>query len=99
VEKSYLYVIAASPIGPVKLGISGDPERRLRQLQTGHAQRLHLHHMEPVAATQARLYEGLLHRAFNHHRLHGEWFNMATDDAVAYIKFILIEHEESDLIP
>lgn len=84
-------------MGPVKLGISKAPERRVRQLQTGHAQRLHLFHTEPVAAASARMLEGLLHKSYNHVRLSGEWFDMTADEAIASVRFILIEHGESEL--
>jgi hypothetical protein len=96
---SFLYIIAASSHGPVKLGISGDPERRVRQLQTGHAQRLQIYHQEPVAASQAPRYERLLHKDVAHLRSHGEWFNLTVDDALAHLRFTFIEHEPSDLIP
>lgn len=96
-SQSFLYVIAASTIGPVKLGISKAPEKRVRQLQTGHAQRLHLFHTEPVAASSARMLEGLLHKSYHHVRMAGEWFDMTAEDAIASVKFILIEHGESDL--
>lgn len=39
---SYLYIIAQGEGGPVKVGISADPEPRLRQLQTGNPRRLSL---------------------------------------------------------
>ncbi len=96
-EKSFLYVIAASENGPVKLGMSGNPERRLKQLQTGHAERLNLYHAEPVPEEKARIYERLLHKNIGHNRTHGEWFNITTSQAINYILFTLIEYEPSDL--
>lgn len=98
-EISYLYVIAADPNGPTKLGISKDPDSRLRQLQTGHAQRLRLYYQEPVPASQARLFEGLLHRQVSFLRTHGEWFDLSVADAIAHVQFTLIEHQESELVP
>lgn len=94
----FLYVIAASPAGPVKLGVSNDPERRLRQLQTGHAERLHLFHTEPVDSERSRLFERLLHRDINHHRQHGEWFRLTAEAAILHVQFTIIEYDlEPDL--
>jgi hypothetical protein len=91
-----LYVIAASDQGPVKLGISNDPERRVRQLQTGHAAPLYLFHSEPIE--QAFL-ERRLHKDLAHVRTRGEWFDVSVSDAISYLRFSLIEHEPSALIP
>lgn len=91
-EVAYLYVIAASPDGPVKLGYSDRPERRMRALQTGRPDRLSLYHQEPVSATQARRYEQRLHRDLNHIRTGGEWFAMTTEQAIAEVRFTLIEY-------
>jgi len=87
-----MYVIAASETGPVKLGISADPEQRLKALQTGHPQKLSIWHCEPVQADRIKLYERLLHRDNNHHRLRSEWFNMTTSDAAAYCVFTTIHY-------
>jgi hypothetical protein len=89
----FLYVIGAVTDGPVKLGISANPERRLRQLQTGHHQQLHLFHTEPVASDRARLYDRLLHRDIGHMRSHGEWFHITVEDAIAYIICTFIDYD------
>jgi hypothetical protein len=94
-----MYVIAPhnnSTTGPVKLGISVDPERRLTQLQTGHHERLRLFHTEPVPSDRARLYERLLHRDVGHKRSHGEWFHLNVEDAIAQITFTLIQYDLVD---
>jgi hypothetical protein len=93
----YIYVIASSTNGPSKIGISEKPSKRLKQLQTGHAEKLFLYHSEAVE--NARLYEGLFHKNLNHKRTHGEWFDLNVEDAIAHIQFTLIEYEPSDLTP
>lgn len=98
-QEKFLYVIADSPDGPVKLGISKQPERRLGQLQTGHAQQLHLFHTTVVPGGRAPLFERLLHRAIGYRRSHGEWFNLTVGEAIAQIGVLFIEHEPSELIP
>jgi len=89
----FIYVIAAHDQGPVKLGISAKPERRINELQTGHANRLHIYHTEPVPIEKARLFERLLHKSLNHLRTHGEWFDLTTEQAIADIRLVFIEHD------
>lgn len=94
--QSFLYVIAGYREGPVKLGFSADPERRVKQLQTGHAEPLYLFHQEPIMADRARLYEGLLHRDIRHHRMRGEWYNLTVEQAIAHVQFTFIEYDLVD---
>lgn len=92
----FLYVIApaAHENGPCKLGISsGDPNRRLKQLQTGHPERLSVRHIEPVAPEKARIMERLLHRDIGYLRAHGEWFNLSVKDAIAHVTFTIIQYD------
>lgn len=67
----------------VKIGYtSGTAEDRLRQLQTGNAEKLKL-----IAWMKGgRLEELKIHREFNHWRLEGEWFKL--EDAVK--EFVLL---------
>src|ERR1041385_9578654 len=88
-----MYVIGAVADGPVKLGISADPARRLKKLQTGHQQRLHLVHSEAVLAEKARLYERLLHRDVGYKRSHGEWFHLTVEEAIAHIACTFMDYD------
>jgi hypothetical protein len=88
----FLYVIAASSAGPCKLGTSAKPEQRLRQLQTGHAERLQVFHLEAVEADRAALLERLLHRDIGHHRCFGEWFRLPVAEAIGYIRYVIITY-------
>jgi hypothetical protein len=94
--QNFLYVIGAHTSGPVKLGISAVPARRVKQLQTGHSARLHLFHEEPVSNTIARVMERLLHRDVGYLRLRGEWFQLTVEQAVAQVKFTIIQYEGVD---
>jgi hypothetical protein len=96
VPEQYLYVIAAHPEGPVKLGMSANPEKRLRQLQTGHAEPLSLFHVEPIEAARCRLFERLLHRDIGCHRKQGEWFALTTEAAILQVKFTVIQYDLKD---
>ena len=85
---SFLYIIAASPEGPVKLGFSADPQKRLKQLQTGSAQVLALHHTEEVDDARVKIAERALHRLLGHKRLKGEWFTVTVEEAVFEVMHI-----------
>lgn len=98
----YLYVIAphalpgADPVGPCKLGVSVDPDRRLRELQTGYPTRLAVHHREPVPAAIARTLERLLHRDIGHFKAKGEWFGICVKDAIGFVRHTVIRYVEVD---
>ena len=57
----FIYVIssAKSDNSPCKIGISDNPEKRVKQLQTGHPEKLEIKFMKKLE--NARLYEKLLH--------------------------------------
>lgn len=68
----YVYVIQDVETHRLKIGISSDPVRRLKQLQTGSSGLLRI-----VAAKEAPNRfkdESIVHNACSQHRLHGEWF-------------------------
>jgi hypothetical protein len=68
----YVYFIGPALSGPVKIGSSGAPARRLKSLQAGSPVPLALlaHFADPDAMSA----EKALHRRFSALRLHGEWF-------------------------
>jgi hypothetical protein len=93
-KQSYIYVIAPldQNANQCKLGISVDPDRRLRQLQTGFPSKLAVHHREPVKQEDAHSLEKLLHRDIGHHRLQGEWFSLSVNEAIGFIKYVIIQY-------
>lgn len=90
--ESFVYVIASDPQGPVKIGYSADPQKRLAQLQTGHADRLHLYHAEPFTPDRAPLFEKIIHKTVNHHRRTGEWFGLSVKSAIGEITHAVIRY-------
>jgi hypothetical protein len=92
---SFLYVIAAKKEGPVKLGLSQDPARRVRQLQTGSAELLQIHHTEEVPDDRVRIAESALHQMLGHKRLKGEWFRMSVEEAIAEVIHIRMTGDPS----
>ena len=66
----FVYFIQAGDTGPVKIGLAGDPERRVRELQTGNHRDLVIRHIVPGD----RHVERQLHHRFRAARIKGEWF-------------------------
>ena len=67
---NFVYFIQEGQRGPVKIGRAVDPERRIRQLQTGNPTTLGLRHVLPGGPKL----ESALHRRFEPARIRGEWF-------------------------
>lgn len=65
-----VYMIRQGLTGHVKIGVTGDVEKRIKQLQTGHSPRLRLMRLLEGGATE----EKALHRRFAALSVGGEWF-------------------------
>jgi hypothetical protein len=70
-----------------KIGFSKDPRARLKQLQTGNAEQLVLHHYIEVPEDRLRLLEKFLHKDIGYKKLKGEWFSMTKNEVVDYLTF------------
>lgn len=70
---SCIYFLQMGHDGPIKIGRStyGGLDSRLRTLQTGNPERLHLRDVQPGDAKAERE----LHDAFAEFRMEGEWFH------------------------
>lgn len=82
-----LYLIAPEGVDrPVKIGVADDPQKRLRQLQTGNPTPLRI---VRTFSAQSRAavndWEFHAHRLFADHRLAGEWFDLSADDIIARV--------------
>jgi len=66
-----IYFIKNVVSGNFKIGFSDTPRKRLKELQTGSADRLVL--IKAIEGDKNR--EGELHEQFAHDRLDGEWFS------------------------
>lgn len=65
-----VYFIRAGD-GPVKIGVADDVESRLRELQTGNHQPLHVIRSVPGARAEERWF----HFKFQNQHIHREWFD------------------------
>lgn len=72
----YVYFIqSGSKRGPIKIGKSINPEKRLKELQTGSHKELRLIAKIPCSSdTHAFHLEKMLHMRFKKFRINGEWF-------------------------
>lgn len=68
--ESVVYFVQRGEGGPVKIGTTRDVDSRLSALQTASSEPLIL----LGTMSGSRALEADLHRAFEPHRLHGEWF-------------------------
>lgn len=68
----------------VKVGIAGDPQRRLATLQTGSAAQLRL--VETYECGDARIVERVAHKLLSEKQAAGEWFSVSADEAQATIE-------------
>ena len=91
---SYIYVICENDKSPVKIGFSNNPEKRLKQLQTGHPNILTLHYKEEIDSSNVKILEKIIHKENKHHNVSGEWFNLSPQDAVLEIKHALIRYAD-----
>ena len=73
-DDKYIYVAMESETGRYKIGISKDPERRVKELNTGNPEQLILVHAY-LAIDIRNKSETLAHAVFVENRLKGEWFN------------------------
>ena len=66
-----LYIIQSDVTGMIKVGRSKDPQKRLKQLQTGNPNKLKL-----IASFKGEGWkEKTLHERLRRYRLEGEWFS------------------------
>ena len=90
---SYIYVIG-SDNPPYKVGISRDPAKRLKSLQTGHPFPLQLHFTKATDICKTKLLETVIHRHIKFHRTHGEWFNINLTDLKLQVDFVMIRYAD-----
>ena len=81
----YVYAIRNNHTGRIKLGISENPERRLKELQTGNDCELEL--LAYREAVNRFKDEKAIHDKHQHLRVRGEWFDTPVAVAVDDIAF------------
>ena len=91
-EYAYIYVISDNN-GYMKIGISKNPETRLKQLQTGHPTKLEILFTEEFYCKRSHLLkiEALIHKKMRTiaPKIKGEWFEIPLEK-LQQIKDIII---------
>lgn len=90
---SYLYIIGSDQ-PPYKVGISKNPDARLKALQTGHPYPLKIHHRIETPANRTKLLETAIHRNLKHNRQTGEWFDLPLERLLLEVEFVMIRYGE-----
>ena len=94
---SYIYVIGTDK-PPYKVGISKNPERRLKDLQTAFPYKLKLHVKKPTAVAKVKMLETIIHRNIDNYKTNGEWFDIELPNLLLEIDFALIRYEDDPLL-
>lgn len=83
---AFVYVIGREE-GPVKVGISSNPRKRLSQIKTACPFAAELLHVEPMLdRNHARYHEEMFHGVYAEKRLNGEWFDLDADLAIEQVE-------------
>lgn len=74
-NKGWVYFIRSGEDGPLKIGWTVDPQKRLEQLQTGSFVRLFI--LGTIEGSAGG--ESAFHRRWANYRIRGEWFEPAPE--------------------
>ena len=80
----HVYLIQSLENSYYKIGVSRNPKRRIKELQTGNSSELKL--VESYQSEFADKIERTLQRRYSHLRKEGEWFDMGISNEVSFIK-------------
>ena len=94
---SFIYVIGGID-PPYKVGISRDPERRLKGLQTGHPYPLKLHYVKETEISKTKLLEQVIHRHLKLCKTNGEWFDMNLKDLLLEVDYAVIRYGDDPIL-
>lgn len=81
-EKAYVYVFKGE--NRIKLGMAGDPEKRMHQIQQHSVDNLILA-FKTEAIEDYLLVERLAHSILRRHKVKGEWYRVTVEEGVAAI--------------
>lgn len=75
----YVYLIQSLEDGRFKIGVSKNPEGRIKNLQTGNSSELKV--FDKYLTEIPTKIETVLHNGYSHCRKKGEWFEMSLVEA------------------
>lgn len=74
-KMKFIYLIQSLENSYYKIGVSKNPARRIKQLQTGNSSELKL--CCTYKTDMANRIESVLHRRYSHLNKEGEWFDLS----------------------
>ena len=77
-----IYLIQSLEDSYYKIGISKNPKRRIRQLQTGNSSKLKL--IESYPSEHAGLIEKTLQRRYAYLKKEGEWYDLSLLNEISF---------------
>ena len=92
---SYIYIIGSKD-PPYKIGISRDPNQRLRSLQTGHPYPLQIHSLKQTDITETKYLEKMIHNNLKFYKTKGEWFQIELKDAILEVEYAVMRYSKVD---
>ena len=94
---SFIYIIGGIQ-APYKVGISRDPAKRLKSLQTGHPYPLQLHYTKETAICKTKLLETVIHRHLQMYKTSGEWFDVTLANLILDVEYAIIRYGEDPIL-
>lgn len=82
-----MFIYAIGTEDKTKIGVSNNPENRLKTLQTSNGEELTLHYCFEVPDNIAFKFEKHIHKENNHKRMKGEWFSLTPSEAEHLLMF------------
>ena len=80
----FIYLIKSDIDGYYKIGISNNPQKRLKQLSTGNSSQLTL--IESYRTSIPFQIENALHRKYSQLKMNGEWFRLSLEEELNFKK-------------
>ena len=92
----YVYLISDLNNYTYKIGISKNPENRIKSLQTGNDNKLKIVHK--ILCENFNDVELALHNKYQFLRVNGEWFELADEDVANFPKYCMKMDENFKII-
>jgi predicted GIY-YIG superfamily endonuclease len=87
----YVYAMGPENSSTVKIGFTNNLETRRKTIQTGHPEKIVIHHfIELDTEKKMRQIEKKLHETLRHLRNRGEWFNISPENAKLELDYAII---------
>lgn len=97
-EDAYVYAIG-SQSGPVKIGYSSDPSKRLKTLQAKADHELFILGKWSIHGRRALCIERYVHWLLRDKHFTGEWFNATRDEAAEAVRLAMAEEDLDQTYP